>query len=417
MLNKHNHVTTNSNFFGNSNPFDLLKEYGSPLYIYNEKILRTRCKELKGLLSYPNFIINYSVKANANLSLLKIIREEGLKVDALSPGEIYIEELAGFKPDDILFISNNVSKEEMQFSIDRGILISVDSLSQLETFGKAFEGEKVCVRFNPGVGAGHHEKVVTGGKNTKFGVEASSIPEVKEILKRYHLQLVGVNQHIGSLFMDSDKYIDGVHSILAIAKNFENLEFIDLGGGFGIPYEKQNHEARLDLIDLGKKLDEVLYAFSKEYGKEIFFKIEPGRYIVAESGLLCGMVNSIKESYGISYVGTDIGFNVLQRPIMYDSHHDIEIYRASKKESTKLQAVHIVGNICESGDVLAKNRILPEIFEGDIIGVLDAGAYGYCMSSNYNNRLRPAEVLIDEKGNPRLIRRRDTLEDLAKNFL
>lgn len=417
MLNQHNHVTTNLDFFSNIKPHDLIREYGSPLYIYNERILRERCRELKNLVSYPKFSVNYSVKANTNLSLLKIIREEGLNVDAMSPGEIYIEELAGFKPEDILFISNNVSREEMQFAIDRGILISVDSLSQLETFGKACEGGKICVRFNPGVGAGHHEKVVTGGKNTKFGIELSDIPAVKEILKRYKLQLVGVNQHIGSLFMDSEKYIDGVLSILKIAKNFNDLEFIDLGGGFGIPYNKQLDPTRLDLMELGKRLDKVLYAFSKEYGKELQFKVEPGRYIVAESAVLCGEVYSIKENYGISYIGTDIGFNVLQRPIMYDSHHDIEIYRESKKESTKLQPVHIVGNICESGDILAKNRTLPEIFEGDIIGVLDAGAYGYCMSSNYNNRFRPAEILIDENGGHRLIRRRDTLEDMAKNFI
>lgn len=416
MLTYHNKVSNVTNFYGNTNPVDLIQKYGSPLYVYNESILRSRCRELKNLVSYPNFSVNYSVKANGNLSILKIAFEEGLNVDAMSPGEIYVEEMAGFKPEQILFISNNVSAEEMQYAIDRNILISVDSLSQLELYGTINSGGRICIRFNPGVGAGHHEKVVTGGKKTKFGVAPEDIDKVKEILTKYNLKLAGINQHIGSLFMEGDKYIEGVKSILSIASNFEDLDFVDIGGGFGIPYQKLNGQDRLDLIDLGKKLDKVFFEWTKEYGKEITFKIEPGRYIAAECGTLLGTVHAVKENYGIKYVGTDLGFNVLKRPVMYDSHHDIEIYRESDIESTKNEVVNIVGNICESGDILAKERNLPEIFENDIIGVLDAGAYGYCMASNYNNRLRPAEVLITESGEDKLIRRRDTLEDLVRNF-
>lgn len=417
MLKAHNEVSTNAQFFGNTSPQKLIEKYGSPLYVYNESILRERCRELKNLVTYPNFSVNYSVKANGNLSLLKIIREEGLNVDAMSPGEIYIEELAGFKPEQILFISNNVSAEEMQYAIDRSITISVDSLSQLELLGKINRGGKVCVRFNPGVGAGHHEKVVTGGKKTKFGVEPTRIQEVKDLLEKYDLRLVGINQHIGSLFMEGDKYIEGIRSLLNIAKNFNDLDFIDLGGGFGIPYKKLANQSRLDLVALGKELDQVLYQFAKDYGKKVQFKVEPGRYIVAECGLLLGTAHAVKINYGNKYVGTDLGFNVLKRPIMYDSHHDIEIYRDQNKPSRKSEVVTIVGNICESGDIIAKERELPEIFEGDIIGVIDAGAYGYCMASNYNNRLRPAEVLITSNGNDELVRRRDTLEDIARNFM
>lgn len=417
MLRTHNEVSSKSNFFGNTNPHELIQKYGSPLYLYNETILRDRCKELKNLVTYPNFSVNYSVKANGNLSLLKIIKEEGLNVDAMSPGEIYIEELAGFKPEQILFISNNVSAEEMQYAIDRNITISVDSLSQLELLGKINKGGKVCVRFNPGVGAGHHEKVVTGGKKTKFGVEPTKIQEVKDVLNKYNLRLVGINQHIGSLFMEGDKYIEGIQSLLTIAKNFKDLDFIDLGGGFGIPYKKLAHQPRLDLQKLGKELDKVLFQFVQEYGKEVLFKVEPGRYIVAECGLLIGTAHAIKTNYDNKYVGTDLGFNVLKRPIMYDSHHDIEVYRSQEKLSTKNEVVSIVGNICESGDIIAKERELPEIFEGDLIGVMDAGAYGYCMASNYNNRLRPAEVLITSSGDDQIIRRRDTFEDIARNFM
>ncbi|GMQ58471.1 diaminopimelate decarboxylase [Vallitalea sediminicola] len=416
MLSTYNKVSDETNFFGNTTPMELIKEYGSPLYVYNENIMRERCRELKNLITYPNFSVNFSVKANGNLSLLQIAREEGLNADAMSPGEIFVELKAGFKPEQILYISNNVSKEEMQFATDRNILVSVDSVSQLESYGQINEGGKVCIRFNSGVGAGHHEKVITGGKKTKFGVDPNFIPQVREILSKYKLNLVGINQHIGSLFMEGDKYVEGVKSVLAIAEKFDNLEFVDMGGGFGIPYQKLDGEKRLDLQDLGKKLDKVFFDFAAKYGKQLTFKVEPGRYIAAECGNLLGTVHSIKDNYGMKYVGTDLGFNVLKRPVMYDSHHDIEIFRESNVASTKSETVNIVGNICESGDIIAKQRELPEIFEGDIINVLDAGAYGYCMASNYNNRLRPAELLITSDGNVKLIRRRDTFEDLVRNF-
>lgn len=416
MLGLNNTVTESNNFYGNTDPIQLTKEFGSPLYVYNEEILRKRCQELKNLVTYKNFQVNYSVKANGNLSILKVVKEEGLKADAMSPGEIYVEEMAGFAPEDILYISNNVSAEEMQYAVDRGILTSVDSISQLETYGKINTGGRVCIRFNPGVGAGHHEKVVTGGKKTKFGVAISDIPIVKEILNTYNLNLVGINQHIGSLFMDGDSYIDGAMSILNIAREFENLEFIDMGGGFGIPYQKLASQSRLDLKHLGERLDKVLHEFAEEYGKEVTFKIEPGRYVVAECSVLLGSVYSLKENFGITYVGTDLGFNVLKRPVMYDSHHDIEVYRRDNVPSLKSHPVTIVGNICESGDIIAKDRLLPQVLIDDVLGVLDAGAYGYCMASNYNNRLRPAEVMIGLDGNPRLIRKRDTFADLVRGF-
>ncbi|TCK92362.1 diaminopimelate decarboxylase [Natranaerovirga hydrolytica] len=417
MLKEHNKVSNSLNFYGNTTPSELVKTYGSTVYVYNEKVLRERCRELKNLVSYKNFAVNYSVKANSNPEILKIACEEGLYADAMSPGEIYVNLKAGFDPKKILYISNNVSKEEMQYAIDHGVLTSVDSISQLEQYGELNPGGRVCIRFNPGVGAGHHEKVVTGGKKTKFGVDPHLVPEVKDILNKYDLKLAGINQHIGSLFMDGSKYVEGVQSVLSIAENFDDLEFIDLGGGFGIPYNKLSGQPRLDLKELGQQLDEVINNWVSKYGKEIQFKIEPGRYIVGECGILLGTVHTVKYNYDNKYIGTDLGFNVLIRPAMYESHHDIEVYRESDKPSTQYEFVTVVGNICESGDIIAKERELPEIFEGDILGVLDAGAYGYCMASNYNNRLRPAEVLIQEDGSHRLIRRRDTLEDLVRNFV
>lgn len=410
-------VSSEKNFFGNTDPVQLSEKYGTPLYVYNENILRNSCRDLIGLISYSNFTVNYSPKANGNLELLKIVRSEGLRVDAMSPGEIYVNMMAGYKPEEILFISNNVSEEEFQYAINAGVKISVDSVSQLEMFGRINPGGRVAFRINPGFGAGHHEKVMTAGQNTKFGIEMNSIPEVKRIIKEYNLKLIGINQHIGSLFMDGKAYLQSTGNILSIARQFDDLEFIDLGGGFGIPYNKQAGQSRLDLKELGGKLSEIIKVWVKEYGKDIEFKIEPGRYIVAESSILLGKVYAIKTNYNIKYIGTDLGFNVLVRPVMYDSHHDIEIYRGNGTPSVTEETVRIVGNICETGDIIAKDRHLPEIIENDILGVLDSGAYGYSMSSNYNNRLRPAEVLIDADGNPRLIRRRDTLDDLVRNFI
>lgn len=409
-----NYYTEKVNFYGDTSPESLIKEFGSPLYVYNENILRERCQDMKNLVSYPYFKPNYSIKANSNLHLLKIALEEGMCADAMSPGEIHVLLTAGFKSEDILYISNNVSAEEMKYAIDRDILVSIDSISQLELFGQINRGEKVAIRFNPGVGAGHHEKVVTGGKKTKFGINMDMVGEVKEILERYDLTLAGINQHIGSLFMEGEAYVEGVKSILTIAKEFKNLEFVDMGGGFGIPYKKQAGQERLDIKDLGEKVDRVIQEFIKEYGREIKFKIEPGRYIVAECGVLLGTVHAVKQNYSTTFVGTDLGFNVLARPVMYDSHHDIEVY--SNTTDGETATVTVVGNICESGDIIAKDRVLPKVKEGDILGIMDAGAYGFAMSSNYNNRLRPAEVLIQKDGTARLIRRRDTIEDLMRNF-
>lgn len=408
--------TNETNFFGGNNVFDLVAEYGSPLYIYNETILRSRAREMKHLVSYENFVPHYSVKANTNIHLLKIIREEGLHADVMSPGEIYLAKQSGFTSDELFFIPNNATKEDLLYAISEDVLISADSLSQLELIGSLNPGGKVAIRFNPGVGAGHHEKVVTAGKNTKFGVNPEEIPTVKDILNHYQLTLVGINQHIGSLFMEPSAYLASTSSILSIAHQFDTLEFIDLGGGFGIPYHKQDGEERLDIKELGHALNKLFNEFADQYGKRIQFQIEPGRYIPCESGIVVGTVTNLKENAGVNYLGTDIGFNVLQRPIMYDSHHDMEIY-SQNLSVAPVKPFTVVGNICESGDKLATNRVLPTPEVGDLIGVMDAGAYGFAMSSSYNQRPRTAEILVEPSGHVRMIRKRETFEDLMKHML
>ena len=406
-----------TDFYKGNDPKELLIKFGSPLYVYSEEILRQKARDMKNLAELPNFQSNYSVKANSNVSLLKIIHEEGLYADAMSPGEILALEAAGFEHEKIFYVANNVSSEEMKFALDRGIIVSVDSLDQLDQFGRIADGLEVAIRFNPGVGAGHSEKVVTGGKKTKFGVSMDDIDKVKEILMRNKTTLIGINQHIGSLYMEKDPFLAAVKNLLEIAKSFKGLKIIDFGGGFGIPYKKQTGQEPLDIASLKAEFTEVLKGWMAETGETPLFKIEPGRYVVAESSILLGTVHAVKDNAGTTYVGTDLGFNVLARPMMYDSHHDIEVYPNDGRALGHEFEQTVVGNICESGDIMAKGRLLPEIKTGDTLGVMDAGAYGFSMSSNYNNRLKPAEVLIKADGSVKLIRKMDNYESLLINML
>lgn len=404
------HINNNKLFFNNRSARDLVNEYDSPLYLYSEKILRDTCRSLKKMIMYPDVEINYSVKANTNLQILKLIREEGFHVDAVSPGEIFLEEKAGYLQNEIFFISNNASTEEFKFAVERNIMISVDSLSQLHKFGQLFPGKKIAVRINPGKGAGHHEKVITAGEKSKFGIPTEYIDEIHKIAKTHNLTITGLNMHIGSNYLESSTFLNAVSILLLSAFTFKNLDFIDIGGGFGIPYRPG--EISLDILALGKELDTIFDNWTQKYGKQIRFFLEPGRYVVAQSGILLAQVESIKKNPTRTFIGTDAGFNVLTRPMTYGSYHEIINCNHVKGETN---VVDISGNICESGDLFAHNRNITQTKENDVLAILDAGAYGYSMASNYNARLRPAEVLMRQDGTFILIRKRDTLEDLLLN--
>jgi len=406
-----------SDFFKGNNPEDIAAKYGTPVYVYNEDILRDRMRRVSRIITKYEFHSNYSIKANTNINILKIALSEGLYTDAMSIGEMRMLMDAGFPAEKIFFVSNNVSREEMQFAIDNNILVSIDSLSQLEQFGEINRGGKCAVRINPGVGAGHHEKVVTAGKKTKFAIAEEDIDKIFDIASKYDLTIAGINQHVGSLFMDPEPFLQAVKNFLRIAMKFKNLEFIDFGGGYGIPYHKLDDEQEFPMDSFKKDFELLIDEFVKEYGYAPLFKTEPGRYCVAESGVILGRVHATKQNSGVKYIGTDIGMNVLVRPSMYDSWHDIEFMRNHeivKRENMTEQTV--TGNICESGDILAKNRILPAVKEGDLAIVLDAGAYGYAMASSYNTRPRPAEVLITSNGEVKCIRRAETYEDIMRLF-
>ena len=415
-----NSYINSTDFFKGNNPEAIASEYGTPVYVYNEEIIRKSMETVEGVITKYPYTANYSVKANTNIEILKLALEEGLNCDAMSPGEITLLLKAGFPPEKIFFVSNNVAAEEMQFAIDKGVIVSLDSLDQLDRFGQINPGGRCAVRINPGVGAGHSEKVITAGKKTKFAIAEEDIDKIFEIVDKYDLKIVGINQHIGSGFLDPKPYIDAVTNLLRIADRFDNLEFIDFGGGYGIPYHKLDDEKAFPMEDFKVKLEPVLDEFVQRYGKTPLFKSEPGRYCVAEGSVILSRVQAIKVNAGIKYVGCDTGMNTLIRPAMYDSYHDIEVIRDGKvvdrDGNNDMETVNVSGPICETGDLIAKGRLLPKAKTGDLLAILDTGAYGYSMASSYNSRPRPAEVMITKEGKVVQIRRRETIEDLLSLF-
>ncbi|MBQ7482312.1 MAG: diaminopimelate decarboxylase [Lachnospiraceae bacterium] len=404
-----------ADFFKGNDPEKIAEEFGTPLYVYNEDIIRDRMRRVANVITKYPYRANYSCKTNTNLDILKIALSVGVNADAMSEGEMRMLLKAGFPPERIFYVCNNVSADEMRFAIDNGIPISLDSLDQLRLFGEINRGGRCAVRINPGVGAGHHEKVVTAGKKTKFGIAEEDIDKIFDIAAEHDLKIVGINQHVGSQFLDATPFLAAVDNLLRIAMKFGDLEFIDFGGGYGIPYHKLDDEKEFDMEHFSKEFTEKLDRFIPQYGSAPLFKSEPGRYCVAEGGVILGRVHSIKQNSGIKYIGTDVGMNVLVRPSMYDSWHDIEVISNGHvvyRDKDELEKVTVCGNICESGDVLCKDREMPKIADNDLICVLDAGAYGYSMCSSYNTRLRPAEVMICSDGSVKLIRRRETFEDM-----
>lgn len=395
---------------GNFTAEELVKQFGSPLYVYDENIVKKRYAELKESLSeLENFKIYYACKANTNLEIIKILKDQGAGMDVVSAGEAYACLKAGVKSEDIIFTGNNLTDDEIDFSVKNNILLNVGDLSALERFGKRHPNKDICVRINPDVGAGHHDHVITGGVESKFGIYFTEINEILEIAKKYNLRLKGIHQHIGSNILEVDKFLLAVDVLLKVAKDFPDLDFIDFGGGIGVPYKP--NEERLNLKELNSMVAKRFNAFCQEYGKKLTFVVEPGRFFVCESGYLLTTVNTVKSNPEYKYVGTDSGFNHLVRPTMYGSYH--EIVNTSNVNGEK-ETVTVVGNICESGDIFARDRELPKITEGDILAILNAGAYGYSMASNYNIRPLPAEALVNNE-NAKLIRRRESYEELLRN--
>jgi len=409
-------VRDNRLFLGQRSAESLAQEFGTPLYVYDEAVIRMRCAELRQ--SYPGVQtdFHYAVKANFNPALLRIVREERFGIDAVSPNEVRLALAVGFLPGQVLFTGNNTSAEDLAFCIQHGVPVNLGSLDEVERYGEMNPGSAVSVRINPDVGAGHHQHVITGGPHSKFGIHGTDRERLAAMLARFRLRLSGIHAHIGSGILRTDDMLTAMDAVLKEAGRYEGLEFIDFGGGFGIPYRPE--EKRLALAELGSAMAERFQAFERAYGRPLRMKLEPGRYVVAEAGTLLARVTSVKRTPLHTFVGTDSGFNHLVRPVMYGAYHGI--VNASRVQG-ETRPVLVAGNICESGDVFTQGEqgledrelTLPKI--GDILAILDAGAYGMCLSSQYNLRPRPPEVLV-RADEARLIRRRETYKDLMRNF-
>ena len=379
------------------------------MYIYGEKILRENCKEIKKLCSLEKFHIHYAVKANSNIALLKIIRSEGLQAEVISIPELKLAQMAGWKKKEILFSGNNITEEDLNWLVQNQFFICLDSLCQLETYF-ALGGDNACIRINPLKGEGHHERVITAGK-VKFGIDLPQVAAAFELATQKKKKITGINAHIGSLFLESSPFQKAVELLLQIAERYPSVEYIDFGGGFGIAYKESEED--FSISNYAKKFTAILTEWLAKTKREVSFGIQPGRYIVAHAGLCLAKVQSIKNNQGINFLGTDLGFNFLLRPEFYGAYHKI-LHCSNPSKNTKKFTV--TGNICESGDILGKDRNLPEDTKvGDLLAILDTGAYGFSMASNYNSMFRPAEVLLDLKGEAKLIRKRESFADLTNN--
>ncbi len=389
-------IINNQLYVGELPASEIVKKYGTPIYVYDEDVIRHKYRELSESFSYPKVKIYYAAKANTNPRILEILREEGAGIDAVSPGEILAAFKAGFRPGQVMFTATSVTDEEMKFAIGRKVLVNVDSLSQLERYGRLNPGSRVCIRINPAVGAGHHDHVITGGPDSKFGIWVGDLDKAAAVAARYRLNIAGLHQHIGSGILDAGKLINAIDVILAAAKSFPGLEFVDFGGGIGVPYAPD--EQPIDIIRLGERISSILSTFVKNYGKELEFIFEPGRYLVAESGALLCTVNTVKSTPKHKFVGVNTGFNHLIRPMAYGSYHQIISISNAEADKKETEKAVIAGNLCESGDVFTiGDREMPVIKEGDVLAIMVAGAYGYSMSSNYNTRPKPAEILVSGK--------------------
>lgn len=395
----------------------LAEEYGTPLYVISERKIRENYKRLATAFTknYEKLRILYSAKANTNLSVLKIIKSEGAGIDAVSAGEIFLAFEAGFSPSQILYTGVSVSYEELAYALEKGVIINVDSLSQFKKMLKKAVPTTLSVRINTELGAGHHEYTVTAGKTSKFGVDGKAAMKIYSMAKDANVENFGIHMHIGSGIMHVDPFIKATEKLLEVANNIHarlgiSFHFIDLGGGIGVPYRPEEKE--VDIENFARELTDFFKEKLAEYGlgqPELW--LEPGRYLTAESGVLLTKVNMIKETPYRKFVGVDAGFNTLIRPALYGAYHHVVV--ANRLNSPLTENYDVVGPLCESGDVIARDKRLSEVHEGDILAILNAGAYGYVMSSQYNSRPRAAEVLVRD-GRYELVREREKLQDLVR---
>lgn len=390
---------------------DLLRiaeTYGAPVYVYDAGKIRSQFNRLThAFRAVPRVKLNYAAKALSNLAILRLMNSLGSGLDTVSIQEVQLGLLAGFKPEDIIFTPNGVSLEEIEEAASLGVQINIDNLSILEQFGSKHPDIPVCIRINPHVMAGGNTKISVGHIDSKFGISIHQIPHLLRIVELTRMKINGIHMHTGSDILDIDVFLYASEILFDTALHFKDLEFLDFGSGFKVPYKKGDIQTNVE--ELGEKLGGRFNEFCTQYGRPLTLAFEPGKFLVSEAGFFLARVNVVKQTTSTVFAGVDSGFNHLIRPMLYGASHEIE--NLSNPEG-KERYYSVVGYICET-DTFASNRRIREITEGDILCFRNAGAYCFTMASNYNSRYRPAEVLW-MGGKAHLIRQRETFEDLIR---
>ncbi|WP_460218449.1 diaminopimelate decarboxylase [Psychroserpens sp. MEBiC05023] len=387
----------------------IAKDFGSPVYVYDAEKIQFQYKRLTSAFSKVKQLrLNYAVKALSNISVLKLFNQLGSGLDTVSIQEVQLGLKAGFKPEQIIFTPNGVSLTEIEKAAKLGVQINIDNLSVLEQFGTKHPKTPVCIRINPHVMAGGNTNISVGHIDSKFGISIHQIPHLLRIVENTQMNINGIHMHTGSDILDIDVFLYASEILFETATNFKNLDFIDFGSGFKVPYKAGDIETNIE--ELGEKLSKRFNAFCKSYGKQLTLAFEPGKFLVSEAGYFLAKVNVVKQTTSTVFAQIDSGFNHLIRPMLYGSQHEI-INISNPKGRERFYSV--VGYICET-DTFANNRRITEINEDDILVFKNAGAYCYSMASNYNSRYRPAEVLWHKK-KAHLIRKRETFDDILNN--
>jgi len=387
----------------------LASEFGSPLYVYDTEKIAFQYNRLQNAFSkVERFKIHYAVKALSNVSVLGYLKSLGSALDTVSLQEVQLGIFAGFDPQNIIYTPNGVSMEEIEEVAQLGVQINIDNLSILEQFGTKHPNVPVCIRINPHVMAGGNANISVGHIDSKFGISIHQLPHILRIIENTKMHINGIHMHTGSDILDVEVFLYAAEILFETAKHFPALDFIDFGSGFKVPYKKGDIETNVE--EFGRKLSKRFLAFEKEYGRPLTLAFEPGKFLVSEAGYFLAKVNVVKQTTSTVFAGIDSGFNHLIRPMLYGAQHHIENISNPKG---KERYYSVVGYICET-DTFASNRRITEIHEGDILCFRNAGAYCFSMASNYNSRLKPAEVLWKD-GKGYLIRERETFDDILKN--
>jgi diaminopimelate decarboxylase len=400
-------------------PFDpgrllaIARKWGTPTYVYQETMIRDRCRILGNL--FPDLPVSwlYAVKANDNPHIIRIIGTEGFGFDTVSYEEVLLCLKLGTDPKDIFYTENNMTDAEMHGAAREGVILNIGSLGRLKAYCEAYPGTECSIRIKPDISDGHHAKVDTGNQDSKFGIRMDLIPEAASMAQAHGVRIRGIHAHIGSGIQEPENLLAEIEILLKSSGSLKDLTFINFGGGMPIPYKPD--EVPFDLERFGKMATHRLQTFLEEAGKPVRFYFEPGRWIVGPAGILLAQVNTVKDQGRKVIIGTDTGFNHLLRPALYDAYHGVVNITAGagKAECT----YHIAGNICESGDMLGLDRVLPETRPGDYLAILDTGAYGMTMASQYNRRALPAEILVTEEGFHKPIRNRKSADETVDDLL